>query len=207
MLFKTPKISLTLPLIILCSMIQSVEAQVTYCNRSGSTIDVAYGWRAHTSNKVHIKIETLGNGSCRKLNPSMPPRESNYYTMRKNGRWASWTGSGVVRSYCVDDRGNFDMEHNPYTSYNTVKDHKGSDEWNTCSGLGSSYKLVPFIGYANNHYNRSHRYVGPFRVSRYEYYYRTRCTITFNEGGTNVNRSCSGSDSIKSNRTRYTVYP
>ena len=204
-LLKIPKVYLTLPLIVLCSTIQSVEAQVTYCNRTGSTIEVAYGWRSHTSNSVHIKSAILRNGSCKKLNSSMPPRESNYYTMKHNDRWANWTNS--VRYYCVDDRGNFDIEHNPFSSFQTVRDRKGSNQWNTCSGLGSSYRVVKFAGYTNNHYRREHRHVFGARVSRYEYYYNTRCTITFNQGGDNVDRSCGGSDSIKSRRIRYKVYP
>ena len=204
-LLKIPKVYLTLPLIVLCSTIQSVEAQVTYCNRTGSTIEVAYGWRSRTSNSVRIKSATLRNGSCKELNSSMPPRESNYFTMKKNGRWAVW--NKYVRRYCVDDRGSFDMEHNPFNSFQTVRDRKGSNQWNTCSGLGSSYKAVRFVGHTNNHYERTHRYVGAFRVSRYKYYYRTRCTVTFNSGGRKFSRDCYGSTSIKSRSNRSNVYP
>ena len=114
----------------------------------------------------------------------------------------------TIRHYCVDDRGGFDMEHNSYIgiAWKTVRDRRGSNQWNTCSSLGSTYKPVPFIGIVNNYYDLRYRGIGNLRVSRYKYYYRTRCKITF-KPLRSYDIVCTGSDSIKSTSSRSHGFP
>ena len=180
--------------IVLCSP-KSAKAEVTYCNKTGKTIFVANGWRAH--NKRDMTFQgwyKISNGGCRKLNSSMNPGEWNFfYAEDDNGSELPYFNSASTYWRCLNDSNAFDITHDN-SSTGTVKDNRTGTSWNTCQKLGSDYKVEGVRGWKNKWYDHTY-----YPFSRDTYRYRAYCTITFTNGGYNINQNCGGTKRIKAN--------